>query len=75
MRNLRRAVLVLPIVISGIVLNVTAVKAVHRFGWGEAIGASLLPAALLLIPIIVIAVLLLMGPVIGNIFSNIVETI
>jgi tetratricopeptide (TPR) repeat protein len=67
--------LILPLAISGLVLNVMAVKAVNRFGWGEAIVASLAPSALLLIPIIVIAILLLLGPVIGEIFSNIVECV
>jgi tetratricopeptide (TPR) repeat protein len=67
--------LVFPFALSEIVLNVIAVKAVHRFGWWKAIGASLLPAMLLMIPVTVIAILLLLGPVIGDIFSNIVESV
>ena len=49
-----------------------AVKAVNQFGWGKAIASSVLPLALILVPVAVIAILLLLGPVIGNVFSNIV---
>lgn len=67
--------LILPMAILSLVLNVMACKAVNRFGWGAAIVASLAPLALWLIPIVVIAVLLLLGPVIGDVFSNIVESV
>jgi tetratricopeptide (TPR) repeat protein len=50
--------LISPVAISSIVLNVMAVKAVHRFGWGKAIGASLLSLTLQVTSIIVVAVLL-----------------
>ena len=57
------------------VLNVMAVKGVNRFGWGQAIASYLLPTVvffgLCLIPIVVIAVMRLLGPTIGNTFSTI----
>jgi hypothetical protein len=58
-----------------IVLEVIAVKATHRFGWGSAIAATLLvPVGIvLLLTCVVVALLVVLGPVIGNVFSNIVE--
>jgi hypothetical protein len=63
--------------IYGIVLNVIAVKAVHQFGWGKAIASSflILAAILFFVAIVVIVILALLGPAIGNIFSNIVLNI
>lgn len=56
-----------------IVLEVQAVKAVNRLDTGRAIGAVLLPglAIFLLICCCVIAVLVLLGPAIGDVFSEI----
>lgn len=67
----------IPLGIYGIVLNVIAVKAVNKFGWGQAIASSvlILIAILVLVACVVIGILLLLGPVIGNVFSNIVENI
>ena len=57
------------------VLSVMAVKGVNKFGWGQAIGSYVLPTVvffgLCLIPIIVIAVMRLLGPRIGDTFSTI----
>ena len=57
------------------VLNVMAVKGVNKFGWGQAIASYLLPTVVLfglcLLPIVVIAVMRLLGPTIGNTFSTI----
>jgi hypothetical protein len=53
-----------------IFLNVRLNKAVHQLTTGRAIVAALWPLVL-----IVIAVLLLMGPVIGNVFSNVVQNL
>ena len=57
------------------ILNVMAVKGVNKFGWGQAIASYLLPTVVLfglcLLPIVVIAVMRLMGPAIGNTFSTI----
>lgn len=57
------------------VLHIMAVKGVNRFGWGQAIASYLLPTVVLfglcLLPIVVIAVMRLMGPTIGNTFSTI----
>jgi len=61
--------------IYAIVLQITAVKGVNRFGWGQAIGSFFLPTVILLccalLPIGVIAAMRLMGPQIGNTFSSI----
>jgi hypothetical protein len=60
-----------------IVLNVIAVKAVHRFGWGQAIVSSVivLVALIACIAVVAVAILVLLGPVIGDVFSNIVREI
>jgi hypothetical protein len=61
------------------VLNVMAVKGVNKFGWGQAIASYLLPTVvffgLCLLPIVVIAVMRLLGPSIGNTFSTIQNTL
>ena len=61
--------------IYAIVLQITAVKGVNRFGWGQAVGSFFLPTLILLccalLPIGVIAAMRLMGPQIGNTFSSI----
>jgi hypothetical protein len=58
-----------------LVLQVTAVKGVNHFGWGQAIGSYFLPTVILLccalVPIGVIAAMRLLGPQIGNTFSTI----
>lgn len=58
-----------------IVLSVTAVKGVNKFGWGQAIASYLLPTVvfcgLCVLPIAVIAAMRLLGPAIGNTFSTI----
>jgi hypothetical protein len=64
----------IPLGIYGIVLNVTAVKAVNNFSWGRAIGSSLLIFGLLLVivAIFTIAGLALLGPSINNVFQDII---
>lgn len=58
------------------VLNVRAIKAAHHMTTGRAVAALLLPAVfLIIIPCVVIVVLALMGPAIGNIFEDIVLSI
>jgi hypothetical protein len=58
-----------------IVLNVTAVKGVNHFGWGQALGSFFLPTLIVMccavVPIGVIAMMRLLGPQIGNTFSTI----
>ncbi|HKZ87251.1 MAG TPA: YIP1 family protein [Anaerolineae bacterium] len=63
--------------IYAIVLNVIAVKAVHQFSWGRAIAASFILwlGLFALAACLVIVVLAILGPAIGNIFSNIVNEI
>ena len=59
-----------------IFLNVRLNKAVHQLTTGRAIVAALWPVALLfLISCVTISILLLLGPVVGNVFSNIVQNL
>jgi hypothetical protein len=59
--------------IYSLVLWIMAVKAVNQFGWGEAAGSVLLPGIVigLLCGCLVIGILMLLGPVIGDVFSTI----
>jgi len=67
--------LVLPITLFTIYLNILAIKAVHRFSWGRAVVSSVLFLAGILFAIscLLIGVLVLMGPAIGSVFSNIIS--
>ena len=58
-------------------LQITAVKAVNRFGWGKAAGSVLLPGLVVsfVCACIVIGGLMLMGPIIGNVFSTINQSL
>ena len=69
--------LYIPLGFYGIFLNITAVKTVNQFSWGKAVISSALILFLLIVvaAIIVIAVLALLGPAIGNVFSNILTGI
>jgi uncharacterized membrane protein len=60
-----------------IVLMVMAVKGVNKFGWGEAVGSVLLPGLVIgvICACIVIVTLMLLGPVIGNVFSTINQSL
>ena len=54
-------------------LQITAVKAVNHFGWGQAAGSVLIPGFVILFfcSCIVIGGLMVMGPMIGEVFSGI----
>jgi hypothetical protein len=66
----------LAVSIFGMVLSVRAVKVAHDLPTGKAIGAVVLfPSILLVIPICLIAVLLLLGGPINEIFETIVESL
>ena len=54
-----------------VILTIRSFKVVHELSAGRAAAAVLLPMAFILIPICIIAVLMLMGPAIGNVFSEI----
>src|SRR5258708_4043177 len=71
------ACLNLPLVLYGLVLHVMAVKAVNQFGWGPAIISSLVIwiFLLVLVAVVIIVILALLGPSIGNIFSNTVRSL
>jgi len=58
-------------------LNVLAIKAVHHLSWGRAVISSVLFLAFVLVILscVVIVILALLGPAIGNVFSNIVVEI
>lgn len=58
-------------------LQITAVKAVNRFGWGQAAGSVLLPVLVILVVCGCIAFIgmLLMGPMIGSVFSEINQSL
>jgi hypothetical protein len=58
-------------------LQITAVKAVNRFGWGAAIGTVLLPVLVIgfFCGCLVIGGLTLLGPTIGDVFSSINQSL
>ena len=59
-----------------LVLEVTAVKAVNKFGWGEAIGSVLVPIILLVCcAVAVIAGLALLGASVSDTFNSIQQTL
>jgi Yip1 domain len=64
----------LPIGLYALFLNVIAVKAVHHLSWGRALLSStaVLAGILVLVACLAIVALALMGPAIGNVFSNII---
>lgn len=61
--------------IYGLVLNVIAVKAVHKFDWGRSVIASLAFVVVIVVigACVAAAFLALLGPVIGNVFSNVMQ--
>ena len=63
--------------IYALVLQIIAVKGVNRFGWGQAAGSVLLPGVVILVVCgcIVIGGLMLMGPTIGNVLSEINQSL
>ncbi len=63
--------------IYSLVLMVTATKAVNNFGWGEAIGSVFLPGIVigLLCGCLVVGVMMLLGPMIGDVFSTINQSL
>jgi hypothetical protein len=65
----------IPLLIYGIVLNVISVNAVNKFGWGKSIVAALIiPIVGLVITVCaVIFGLALLGPAIGDVFSQIIR--
>lgn len=67
---------VLAVAIYTIVLNVRVIKVVHNLTTGQAVAAVFAPVLLIVIlACLVIVVLALLGPAIGNVFENIVTNI
>ncbi len=66
--------LLFPFYAYGVFLNILAVKAVHDFGWGRALASSVVFLALILalVSVGIIIILALLGPAIGDVFSNII---
>jgi hypothetical protein len=60
-----------------LVLQVMAVKGVNRFGWGQAAGSVFIPGCVVFIicACVVFGGLMLLGPVIGNVFSGINQSL
>jgi hypothetical protein len=60
-----------------LVLQVIAVKAVNRFGVGQAVGSVFIPGCVVFIlcACVVIGGLMIMGPMIGNVFSGINQSL
>jgi len=69
--------LTIPIGIYAVFLNILAIKSVHRFEWGKALASSvaIIAIILLLLAGVTIWVLVLLGPSIGDVFSNIIQEI
>ena len=75
--NICTGVLSFGLGIYSLFLQITAVKAVNRFGWGQAAGSVLLPGLVILVvcSCVVIGTLTLLGPVIGDVFSGINQSL
>lgn len=60
-----------------LVLEVMAVKGVNQFGWGAAAGSLLIPVLVIffLCACLVVGGLMLLGPMIGNVFSTINQSL
>jgi uncharacterized membrane protein len=60
-----------------LVLQVMAVKAVNRFGWGQAAGSVFIPGCVVFIicACLVAGGFMLLGPMIGNVFSGINQSL
>ena len=58
-------------------LQLTAVKAVNKFGWGQAVGSYFLPLILLvcICGCLVFAMLSALGPAVGDVFSQINQSL
>lgn len=71
------SVLVLGISLYSLYLEIVAVKAVNSFDWGKAVGSVLIPFFVILFVCgcVVIGSLMLMGPMIGDVFSTINQSL
>ena len=68
------AVFALAVSIYGLVLNVRAIKVVHRLSTGRALAVILAPGVMISVALacIVAVVLTLLGPMIGEVFENVI---
>ena len=69
--------LTLPLGLYGIYLNILSIKVVNRFGWGKAIASSVMVLVLVLffVGCLVAVVLALLGPVISDVFEEVMRSI
>lgn len=60
-----------------LVLEIMAVKAVNQFGWGAAIGSLLIPLLVIafLCACLIAGTFMLLGPMVGNVFSSINQSL
>ncbi|NOH04129.1 MAG: hypothetical protein HND47_20230 [Chloroflexi bacterium] len=60
------------LVIYALVLEIMAVKGVNRFGWGPAVGSVLIPVFVFFLVCVCVVVIgmMMLGPVIGEVFSG-----
>ena len=75
--NICTGILSLGLGLYAIALEIMAVKAVNRFGWGEAAGSVLLPFVVICccVSIVVFGILTTLGPAISNTFNSIQQSL
>jgi hypothetical protein len=75
--NICTGLLSLGLVLYALVLEVMAVKAVNKFGWGEAAGSVLLPSVVLCccVSIVVFGIIGALGPVLNDTFNSINQSL
>jgi hypothetical protein len=71
--NICTGLLTFAVAIYALYLQILAVKAVNRFGWGAAVGSVFIPflVIILVCGCLVIGGMMLLGPAIGDVFSEI----
>jgi hypothetical protein len=75
--NICTGLISLGLVLYALVLEVMAVKAVNKFGWGEAAGSVLLPAVVVCccVSIVVFGIIGALGPAINDAFNSINQSL
>ena len=65
--------LILPVGLYSLVLYIKAIATVHDFGYGRAIFSYLV--AMIFVAGVITAILLIVGPIVGQVFTNIVKNL